>query len=92
MHAEQLGIALRGFLVHLQFELDLGFGGEDLERALPGFQNAVDLSERFVELALHVKGNRLCQAGRFGACLSDDVLEVGWLISQLIFPFLPSIP
>jgi hypothetical protein len=43
MHAEQLGVALRGVLVHLQFELDLGFGGEHFERALPSLQNAVDL-------------------------------------------------
>ena len=91
MHAEQLGVALRRFLVHLQFELDLGFGGEDLERALAGFQNAVDLCERFVELAFHVKGDRFCQAGRFGrVCRRCSRSRLAH--NQLIFPFLPSIP
>jgi hypothetical protein len=58
MHAEQLGVALGRILVHLQFELDLGFGGEDLERAFARFQNAVDLIQRFGELASMCKGNR----------------------------------
>ena len=39
-------VALRGFLKHFQFKLDLGFGGEDLECSLAGLQNAVDLGKR----------------------------------------------
>ncbi len=44
MHAEQLGVALRGILIHFQLKLDLGLRGEDIERAFSGFENPVDLA------------------------------------------------